>query len=78
MVGPGSPLALAIALAVGGATAALAARYHTGNHAFYRLSEGSGAKTINGIAYNSPTCNGSTIKAIGHDEAAATGVSVTP
>ena len=30
-----------------------------GNHFFYLLSEGSGAKTINGIAYNSPTCNGS-------------------
>jgi zinc metalloprotease ZmpA len=42
-----------------------------GNHLFYLLSEGSGAKTINGIAYNSPTCNGSTIKGIGHDEAAA-------
>ena len=28
------------------------------NHFFYLLSEGSGAKTINGIAYNSPTCNG--------------------
>jgi Zn-dependent metalloprotease len=42
-----------------------------GNHAFYLLSEGSGAKTINGIAYNSPTCNGRTIKGIGHDEAAA-------
>jgi Zn-dependent metalloprotease len=42
-----------------------------GNHAFYLLSEGSGAKTINGIHYNSPTCNGSTIKGIGHDKAAA-------
>ena len=42
-----------------------------GNHAFYLLSEGSGAKTINGISYNSPTCNGSTITGIGHDKAAA-------
>jgi len=42
-----------------------------GNHLFYLLSEGSGAKTINGIAYNSPTCDGSTIKGIGHDKAAA-------
>jgi zinc metalloprotease ZmpA len=42
-----------------------------GNHFFYLLSEGLGAKTINGIAYNSPTCNGSTIKGIGHDKAAA-------
>jgi len=41
------------------------------NHYFYLLSEGSGAKTINGIAYNSPTCNGSTITGIGHDKAAA-------
>jgi Zn-dependent metalloprotease len=42
-----------------------------GNHAFYLLSEGSGPKTINGIDYDSPTCNGSTITGIGHDEAAA-------
>ena len=41
------------------------------NHYFYLLSEGSGAKTINGIAYNSPTCNGSTITGIGRDAAAA-------
>src|SRR5262249_9603533 len=42
-----------------------------GNHLFYLLSEGSGAKTINGIAYNRPPCNRSTIKGIGHDKAAA-------
>jgi Zn-dependent metalloprotease len=42
-----------------------------GNHAFYLLSEGSGAKTINGIDYNSPTCDGSTVKGIGHVKAAA-------
>jgi len=42
-----------------------------GNHLFYLLSEGSGAKTINGIKYDSPTCNGSTIKGIGHEKAAA-------
>ncbi|EWT00923.1 peptidase [Intrasporangium oryzae NRRL B-24470] len=42
-----------------------------GNHAFYLLSEGSGAKTINGVSYNSPTCNGSTVTGIGHDAAAA-------
>jgi len=41
------------------------------NHYFYLLSEGSGAKTINGIAYNSPTCNGSTVTGIGHDKAGA-------
>jgi len=36
-----------------------------GNHFFYLLSEGSGAKTINGIAYNSPTANGVTVTGIG-------------
>ncbi|WP_125038730.1 M4 family metallopeptidase [Nocardioides sp. LS1] len=36
-----------------------------GNHFFYLLSEGSGAKTLNGVAYNSPTCNGSTVTGIG-------------
>jgi Zn-dependent metalloprotease len=41
-----------------------------GNHFFYLLSEGSGARTINGVAYNSPTCNGSTVTGIGRDEAA--------
>ena len=30
------------------------------NHFFYLLAEGRGAKTINGVSYNSPTCNGST------------------
>ncbi len=39
------------------------------NHWFYLASEGSGAKTINGVAYNSPTCNGSTVTAIGRDKA---------
>jgi Zn-dependent metalloprotease len=42
-----------------------------GNHFFYLLAEGSGAKTINGIAHNSPTCNGSTVTGIGRAEAAA-------
>jgi Zn-dependent metalloprotease len=36
-----------------------------GNHFFYLASEGSGAKTINGITYNSPTCNGSAVTGIG-------------
>jgi zinc metalloprotease ZmpA len=40
-----------------------------GNHFFYLLAEGSGAKTINGRAHNSPTCNGSTITGIGRDAA---------
>lgn len=31
------------------------------NHWFYLASEGSGAKTINGVNYNSPTCNGSVV-----------------
>jgi Zn-dependent metalloprotease len=42
-----------------------------GNHFFYLLSEGSGPKTINGIDYDSPTCNGKSITGIGHDKAAA-------
>ncbi|MFC6342013.1 M4 family metallopeptidase, partial [Nocardioides hankookensis] len=41
-----------------------------GNHFFYLLAEGSGAKTINGVSYNSPTCNGSTVSGIGRDDAA--------
>jgi Zn-dependent metalloprotease len=40
-----------------------------GNHFFYLLSEGSGAKTINGIAYNSPTANGVTMTGIGISKA---------
>ncbi len=40
-----------------------------GNHFFYLLAEGSGAKTINGVAHSSPTCNGSTITGIGRDAA---------
>jgi Zn-dependent metalloprotease len=40
-----------------------------GNHFFYLLSEGSGAKTLNGVAYSSPTCNGSTVTGIGHTTA---------
>ncbi|WP_030254443.1 MULTISPECIES: M4 family metallopeptidase [Streptomyces] len=40
------------------------------NHFFYLLSEGSGAKTINGFSYNSPTSDGSTLAGIGRDKAA--------
>ena len=40
------------------------------NHLFYLASEGTGAKTINGVTYNSPTCNGSTVTGIGRDKAA--------
>ncbi|MEO9153775.1 MAG: M4 family metallopeptidase [Lapillicoccus sp.] len=39
------------------------------NHWFYLASEGSGAKTINGVAYNSPTCNSSTVTPVGRDRA---------
>lgn len=41
-----------------------------GNHFFYLLSEGSGAKTLNGVAYDSPTCDGSVVAGIGRDAAA--------
>ncbi|MFE6765097.1 M4 family metallopeptidase [Streptomyces sp. NPDC057689] len=39
------------------------------NHFFYLLSEGSGAKTINGVDYDSPTSDGSTVTGIGRDKA---------
>ena len=39
------------------------------NHWYYLASEGSGAKTINGVSYNSPTCDGSTVTGIGHAKA---------
>ncbi|GHE78965.1 MULTISPECIES: M4 family metallopeptidase [Streptomyces] len=39
------------------------------NHFFYLLSEGSGSKTINGVSYNSPTYNGSTVTGIGRAKA---------
>ena len=41
-----------------------------GNHFFYLLSEGSGAKTIGGVAHSSSTCNGSTVSGIGRAAAA--------
>ncbi|MEW1911421.1 M4 family metallopeptidase [Kitasatospora sp. NPDC085895] len=37
------------------------------NHFAYLLAEGSGAKVVNGVSYNSPTCNGSTVGGIGRD-----------
>ena len=40
-----------------------------GNHFFYLLAEGSGAKTIGDKAHNSPTCNGSTVSGIGRADA---------
>jgi Zn-dependent metalloprotease len=39
------------------------------NHWFYLASEGSGAKTINGVSYNSPTCGGApAVTPIGRDK----------
>jgi zinc metalloprotease ZmpA len=40
-----------------------------GNHFFYLLAEGSGSKTIGGVAHSSPTCDGSTITGIGRAKA---------
>jgi Zn-dependent metalloprotease len=42
-----------------------------GNHAFFLLAVGSGAHTVNGVAYNSPTCNSSTVTGIGNAKTAA-------
>ncbi|MFI9625026.1 M4 family metallopeptidase [Streptomyces sp. NPDC052042] len=39
------------------------------NHFFYLLAEGSGKKTINGVDYDSPTVDGSTVTGIGRDKA---------
>jgi len=41
------------------------------NHFAYLLAEGSGAKVVNGVSYNSPTCNGSTVTGIGRDRLGA-------
>ncbi|MFJ7911735.1 M4 family metallopeptidase [Kitasatospora sp. NPDC096204] len=41
-----------------------------GNHWFYLASEGSGSKTVNGVTYNSATCNSSTVAGIGRDKVA--------
>ncbi|KAB1146288.1 M4 family metallopeptidase [Streptomyces luteolifulvus] len=41
------------------------------NHFAYLLAEGSGAKTVGGVSYNSPTCNGSTVTGIGRDKLGA-------
>ncbi|MET9448212.1 M4 family metallopeptidase [Streptomyces cinerochromogenes] len=38
------------------------------NHFAYLLAEGSGAKTVNGVSYDSPTYNGSTVTGIGRDK----------
>ncbi|WP_329035110.1 M4 family metallopeptidase [Streptomyces sp. NBC_00178] len=39
------------------------------NHFFYLLSEGSGAKVINGVSYNSPTADGVAVPGIGRENA---------
>ncbi|RMB85345.1 M4 family metallopeptidase [Streptomyces shenzhenensis] len=39
------------------------------NHFFYLLSEGSGAKTVNGVDYDSPTYDGRPVTGIGIDNA---------
>jgi Zn-dependent metalloprotease len=39
------------------------------NHLFYLLSEGSGAKVIGGVSYNSPTKDGLPVPGIGRDNA---------
>ncbi|MDO7867627.1 M4 family metallopeptidase [Nocardioides jiangxiensis] len=39
------------------------------NHFFYVLSEGTGARTINGVAYDAPSCDGTQVAGIGRDEA---------
>jgi len=41
-----------------------------GNHFFYLLSEGSGRKTLSGIRYDSPTCDGRAVTGIGREAAA--------
>ncbi|MEV7180778.1 M4 family metallopeptidase [Kitasatospora sp. NPDC093679] len=40
------------------------------NHFFYLLAEGSGAKVINGVSYNSPTVNNIAVTGITRDKAA--------
>jgi Zn-dependent metalloprotease len=42
-----------------------------GNHAFFLLAVGSGAHTVNGVSYNSPTCNNGTVTGIGNAAAGA-------
>ncbi|MEU1869264.1 Zn-dependent metalloprotease [Streptomyces ambofaciens] len=38
------------------------------NHFAYLLAEGSGARTVGGVRYDSPTCDGSTVSGIGRDK----------
>jgi len=41
------------------------------NHAFFLLAVGSGAHTVNGVSYSSPTCDGGTVTGIGNAAAGA-------
>jgi len=52
-------------------TASLDPHYSSGvgNHFFYLLAEGSGAKSFGGMDHTSPTCNGASITGIGRDAA---------
>jgi Zn-dependent metalloprotease len=56
-----------------GSVGGLDVHYSSGvaNHFAYLLAEGSGAKTLNGVAYDSPTCDGSTVTGIGRDKLGA-------
>ncbi|MET7482131.1 M4 family metallopeptidase [Streptomyces sp. NPDC005538] len=51
------------------------AEVHAGSgvssHAYYLLAEGSGRKTVGGVAYDSPTYDGSTVTGIGRAKATA-------
>ncbi|MFD4256196.1 M4 family metallopeptidase [Streptomyces sp. NPDC058534] len=38
------------------------------NHFAYLLAEGSGARTVGGVRYDSPTCDGSSVSGIGRDK----------
>ncbi|MFB7734711.1 M4 family metallopeptidase [Streptomyces sp. NPDC056112] len=38
------------------------------NHFAYLLAEGSGTRTVNGVAYDSPTCDNSSVTGIGRDK----------
>ncbi|MEV5017394.1 M4 family metallopeptidase [Streptomyces sp. NPDC053780] len=38
------------------------------NHFAYLLAEGSGARTVGGVPYSSPTCDGSSVSGIGRDK----------
>ncbi|WP_445528604.1 M4 family metallopeptidase [Streptomyces cyslabdanicus] len=38
------------------------------NHFAYLLAEGSGARTVNGVGYDSPTCDNSSVTGIGRDK----------